>query len=118
MLIAYFSADGISSPWVATEIREMQRMGVPCHLTQLYPDECFFDSSWALQIQKNAEVLYPINKKELLFSLLSAPILFGRKWLQAGLNALFGKRESFDCRVKTIWHFFVACHWARKFRNH
>ena len=117
-MIHYMTSVGIGQPWVGNELRIVQKAGVPFVLHAMRaPDEVHFSSDWASRINAQTRVLYPLPPIGFLVSLLAAPFLFRGRFFAALGNALFGKRESLRQRVAALWHFLVACHWARGMRH-
>jgi colanic acid/amylovoran biosynthesis glycosyltransferase len=117
-MIHYITSHGIGNAWVATELRVMQAKGIPVVLHSLYrPHQNFFGSEWAKQMDQQTRLLYPLRPFGLLLSVVLAPLLFGSAFWAALANALFGQRESWSARWRTLAHFLVACHWARELRS-
>src|SRR5690606_30100779 len=69
------------------------------------------------ELNERTRVLYPLPPAGLIVSLLAAPFLFGGRFFAALFNALFGERESMRARAAALWHFVVACQWARSLRK-
>ena len=66
----------------------------------------------------SGEVLdYPVSLVTLVIATLAAPFLFGPRFFGAMFNALFAKRESMRVRVAGLYHFAVACYWAKQLRH-
>jgi colanic acid/amylovoran biosynthesis glycosyltransferase len=117
-LIHYITQNGIGNAWVANELSRVDAAGVPHVLHSLRaPEKLLHGSPWAVRLNQNTHVVYPLPPLGLLLSLLLAPLLFGTRWFAALFNALFGKREHLRARVACIGHFVVACHWARLWRH-
>jgi glycosyltransferase involved in cell wall biosynthesis len=117
-MIHYITTTGIGNAWVGNELHVVQQHGVPFMLHSMRPpQQAFFRSPWAAELQKNTRVLYSLPIGGMTASILAAPILFGARFFAALLNALFGRRESFRARIAALSHFFVACHWARSLRR-
>jgi colanic acid/amylovoran biosynthesis glycosyltransferase len=117
-LIHYITSIGLGQPWVGNELRIVQREGIPFVLHAMRePSQVHFKSDWARKIVGETRVLYPLPAVGMALSILLAPLFFGGRFFAALGNALFGKREHFRARVSAIWHFFVACHWARGLRR-
>jgi glycosyltransferase involved in cell wall biosynthesis len=117
-MIHYITTNGIGNPWVAAELEIMQRKGIPVVLHSLRgPHQYFFGSAWAEQMNRATRLLYPLPKAELAWSIVTAPVRFGGRFLGALGNALFGERESRRARIAGIAHLFVACHWARRLKK-
>ena len=49
-----------------------------------------------------------------ILSVFTAVARFRERFFCALLNALFARRESMGVRIKCLWHFITACHWAGK----
>jgi len=117
-MIHYITTNGIGSAWVATELRIVEREGIPFTLHSMRPPHAeFFASEWAAQINRDTRLIYPLPFAGTAVSLLLAPVLFGRRFFAALANALFGRRETFRGRVAGMAHFCAACHWARGLRK-
>lgn len=113
-MIHYITSNGIGNAWVANELGRVDAAGVPFVLHAMRrPDKLLHGSEWALRMNRQTAVIYPLPALGLLLSVLAAPILFRRHFFAALGNALFGKREHLRARIAGIAHFFVACHWAR-----
>lgn len=117
-MIHYISSVGLGQPWVGNELRVVDREGVPFVLHAMRePTQVHFKSEWARKIVRETRVLYPLPPIGLAVSILLAPFTFGRRFFASLGNALFGKREDLRARISALWHFFVACHWARALRG-
>jgi colanic acid/amylovoran biosynthesis glycosyltransferase len=117
-VIHYITTTGIGNAWVGNELHVISQNGVPFVLHSMRgPQQAFFRSPWAAELQRNTRILYPLPIGGLIISILLAPILFGTRFFAALFNALFGKRESFRARIAALSHFFVACPWARSLRH-
>jgi colanic acid/amylovoran biosynthesis glycosyltransferase len=117
-MIHYITTTGIGNAWVGNELHVVQQHGVPFVLHSMRgPQQAFFRSPWAAELQKNTRVLYPLPIGGLIISILLSPIFFGGRFFSVLFNALFGKRESTRARIAALSHFFVACHWARSLRH-
>lgn len=117
-MVHYITTNGIGNAWVAAELKIMDELGVPHELHSLRgPHQNFFGSHWADDLNRRTQVIYPIAPLALCGSLLLAPLLFGGRFLAVLFNALFGPRESWKARGKSIAHALVACHWARRLRG-
>lgn len=113
-MIHYITAIGVGNAWVANELSRMEAARVPFVLHAMRrPKDLFHASEWAVRMNEQTLVIYPLSVAELVVSVLAAPLLFRRRFLAALWNALFGKREHLRARIAGIAHFFVACHWAR-----
>lgn len=116
-MIHYITTSGIGNAWVAAELEVMERKGVPFALHSLRgPHQNFFGSAWAARLDGATRLIYPLPPASFALSVLLAPLLFGRRFVAALGNALFGARESFRGRLASIAHVFVAAHWARGLR--
>jgi len=114
----YITPTGIASAWVANELNVVKERGIPVMLHSLRPSrQQFFVSKWAKQLDDETNVIYAASPITMAISVLMAPFLFRGKFVQGLANALFGARESFRNRVAALFHFFVACHWARDLRK-
>jgi glycosyltransferase involved in cell wall biosynthesis len=113
-MIHYITSNGIGNAWVANELSRVEAANVPFVLHSIRrPDKLLHGSEWALKLNQQTLVIYPLPMLDFIVSLLAAPFLFRGRFFAAFWNALFGKREHFRARVAGIAHFFVACHWAR-----
>ena len=117
-MIHYITTNGVGNAWVGNELRVVKRAGVPVVLHSLRaPGGTFFSSQDIQELNQNTRTLYPVSVASLIVSVLFAPFLFGSRFFLAFANALFSRRESFVIRMKGIWHFVIACDWARKLRS-
>lgn len=117
-MIHYFTSNGVGNAWVANELDGISAAKIPFVLHAMRkPERLMHDSDWAIRINDDTRELYPLPPLPLLASLLTGPILFGRRFFSALLNALFGQREHLRARVAGIAHFAAACHWARTLRR-
>lgn len=117
-MIHYITANGIGNAWVANELREVQRDGIPFTLHAMRkPTESYHTAEWAQTIQQQTRPIYPLPVGGMMVSLLAAPFLFGRRFFSALGNAIFGKRENPRARIAAMAHLLVACHWARGLRR-
>ncbi len=117
-LIHYITTAGVGDAWVANELRHVGKAGIPVVLHAMRkPPGLYHKSEWATEMARETRVIYPLPVLGLIGSVLAAPVLFGGRFFGALLNAFFGKRESFRCRVAGIAHLMVACHWARGLRG-
>ena len=117
-MIHYITPTGIGSAWIGNEISIVSRHGIPFVLHSMRPsNQRFFASEWAKELDRSTRLIYPIPPLKLAASVAAAPFLFGGRFFAALANALFGKRESLRNRVAGIWHFLVACYWARRLRE-
>lgn len=112
------TSNGLGNSWVGNELRVVVAEGIPVRLHALYrPQSTFFESADMERIGREARYLYPLPPVGFAISLLAAPFLFGGRYFAALWNTLTGPRESFKIRIKTMWHFMVACHFARTLRG-
>lgn len=117
-MIHYITSNGIGNAWVANELSRVDAAGIPFVLHAMRsPEKLLHGSEWALRMNRQTEVIYPLPALGMLLSAVIAPVLFGGRFFSALGNALFGSREHFRARVAGIAHFFVACHWAREIRG-
>jgi len=117
-MIHYITTTGIGNAWVGNELHVVQQHGVPFVLHSMRPpQQAFFRSPWAAELQEKTRILYPLPIGGLIVSILLAPVFFGGRFFSALFNAIFGKRESMRARIAALSHFFVACHWARSMRH-
>lgn len=113
-MIHYVTTNGIGNAWVANELQQVQRAGIPFGLHALRkPDDTYHRSNWAVAIHRATRPIYPLPIFGVVASVLSAPFLFGGRFFRALWNALIAERETLRGRVAAIAHLFVACHWAR-----
>jgi len=112
------TSNGLGNAWVGNELGVVTSAGIPVRLHALYaPASTFFESEDMQRIGREARYLYPLPPVGFALSVLLAPLLFGPRYFSALWNTLVGPRESFQIRLKTIWHFLVAAHWARGLRG-
>lgn len=117
-MIHYITTQGTGDAWVANELRIVEGAGIPFTLHALRaPQQWFFASPWVAELRQKTRGIYPISAWRLALSFLMAPWLFGFRFFAALANALFGSRESWRARLVTLYHFAVACHWARELRR-
>jgi len=117
-MIHYITTNGVGNAWVGNELRTLGKSGVKVVLHSIRaPGSTFFSSADVKQMNQETRLIYPLNIPAFLLSMLLAPFLFGGRYFSALANALFSERESFVIRIKTLWHFIVACHWARSLRD-
>lgn len=117
-MIHYITTQGVGDAWIGNELRVVRRAGIPFVLHAMRrPASTYFASDWAEELGRRTRHLYPLPVAGMAVSVASAPFLFGRRFVGAMLNALFGRRESLRARVACLAHFFVACHWARSLRR-
>ncbi len=117
-MIHYITSNGIGNAWVANELSRVDAAGVPFVLHAMRsPEKLLHGSDWAIRMNRQTRVIYPLAGWGPLLSLVTAPIVFRGRFFSALGNALFGRREHLRARVAGIAHFFVACHWARIVRE-
>lgn len=117
-MIHYITSNGIGNAWVANELSRVDAAGIPFVLHSMRsPEKLLHGSDWALRINRQTVVIYPLPVVGTIVSMLMAPVLFRGRFSAALWNALFGKREHYRARIAGIAHFFVACHWARGMRG-
>lgn len=117
-MIHYITSNGIGNAWVANELSRIDAARVPFALHAMRsPDKLLHSSEWALRMNRQTVVIYPLPVWEMILSVVLAPIMFRGRFLAALGNALFGQREHLRARVAGIAHLFVACHWARTLRG-
>lgn len=113
-MIHYITTNGVGNAWVGNELRVMMHAGIPVELHSLRaPGSTFFSSADVDQLNKSTRLLYPLSALDVVRAFCSAPLHFRGRFFSALANALFARRESFYIRLKTLWHFLVACKWAR-----
>lgn len=113
-MIHYITSNGIGNAWVEAELETLRRSGVPFVLHTLrMPTRHFFGSPDALLVNQKTRSIYPLPLLSFSLSMILAPLLFGRRYISALCNALFGRRENLRGRCVGIIHLFVAAHWAR-----
>lgn len=114
MKIHYITSNGIGNAWVANELSRVDAARVPFVLHAMRsPEKLLHGSEWALRMNRQTVVMYPLPVLGMIRSVVVAPVLFRGRFFSALGNALFGAREHLRARVAGIAHFFVACHWAR-----
>ena len=112
-MIVYVTADGLGSPWIGNELRQVEVAGIPFRLYALRrPTRISHEADWARIIDEGTHAIYPLPILSLAHNSILAPFRFGSRYFAALANALFGQRESFRTRVAAVAHFFVAAHWA------
>ena len=119
-MIHYIATDGIANVWVANELRELQRFGIPYHLhaMRLPPEEKVMHvSGWAKEIESQTSGIYPLSVWSLAVALLCGPFRFGRRFWEALFNALFSPKETWRAYFACVAHFGVACWWANELRG-
>ncbi|HEV8292921.1 MAG TPA: hypothetical protein VGP94_13395, partial [Tepidisphaeraceae bacterium] len=60
-MIHYITTTGIGNAWVGNELHVVSQHGVPFILHSMRPpQQAFFRSPWAAELQKNTRILYPL----------------------------------------------------------
>lgn len=114
-MIHYMTVQGVGDAWVANELRIVSREGIPFALHALRrPKATYFTSDDVAAMNRRTLVLYPVGPFTVLLAVLLAPFRFGARFWGALGDALFGPRESWRARAKSLWHLGVACDWAAK----
>lgn len=109
---------GINNPWVPHELRQMEKLNIPFRLHSMRkPAAHYHTSQWALDLDRQTQVLYPVKLFKAIWALCVAPFFFGTRFWGALFNAIFAKRESMRVRIAGIAHFVVACIWARQLKH-
>ena len=117
-MIHYITSTGVGNAWVGNELMALADRGIPFRLHSLHrPATTFFKSDRVKQIAEQTNYIYPLSPWRLLTGLLLAPFLFPRYFFPALWNSIFGRKESFGIRLKSIVHFSVACAWAGSLRK-
>jgi len=117
-MIHYITSTGVGNAWVGNELMSLADNGIPFRLHSLHqPTSTFFKSERVAGIAQQTNYIYPLGAGRVIVSVLLAPFLFPRHFLPALWNSLFGRKESFTVRLKSILHFCVACAWARELRH-
>lgn len=117
-MICYISTSGTGDAWVANELGQMHRAGVPFVLFAMRkPQHTYHLSEWAASIYRDTQSIYPLPLMDFVCSMLFAPFLFRGQYFGALWNAFTGERESLRARVAGLAHFLVASHLARTVRR-
>lgn len=117
-MIHYITSNGVGNAWVGNELMQLSKQGIPFVLHSLHkPDARYFKSQAVADINQQTEFIYPLSFLETVGAICIGPFIFGRYFWFALINACFGRKESFEVRLKSIWHFVVACVWASKVRE-
>lgn len=117
-MIHYMTSNGIGNAWVANELHALQEGGVPFRLHSMRPaGSTYHLSEWARTIERETNVLYPLSVVDVVKASILSPIVFGRRFWRALMNAFFGERESFRGRLAAMFHLLVASVWALGLRN-
>src|SRR5437879_9263381 len=102
-MIHYITTTGIGNAWVGNELHVVQQHGVPFVLHSMRPpQQAFFRSPWAVELQSNTRILYPLPVGGMFVSILMAPILFGGKFFSALFNALDRKSTRLNSSHRCI----------------
>lgn len=114
-MIHYMTTQGVGDAWVGNELRVVQTAGIPVVLHALMrPEKTYFTAPDIAAMAEATHVLYPLSKGAALRAVMTAPGHFGQRFWEALGDALFSPRETFRNRLVGLWHFAVACHWARQ----
>jgi glycosyltransferase involved in cell wall biosynthesis len=117
-MIHYITTNGIEQPWVYSELQTIRKAGIRAALHSMRkPNIIFFESEEMRSCKENTNIIYPIPIFRLLFSLFKAPFLYRLNFLEVLVNGFIGHRESILIRIKSLFHFVVACHWAQSISN-
>jgi len=117
-MIHYITSTGVGNAWVGNELMSLADQGIPFRLHSLrQPTSTFFKSERVGEIASQTNYIYPLGAGRVIVSVLLAPFLFPRHFFPALWNSLFGRKESFTIRLKSVLHFCVACAWARDLRH-
>ena len=117
-MIHYITSTGVGNAWVGNELMSLAAQGIPFRLHSLHqPTSTFFKSERVAEIARQTNYIYPLGAGRVIVSVLLAPFLFPRHFFPALWNSLFGRKESFTVRLKSLLHFCVACVWARDLRH-
>lgn len=117
-MIHYITTNGIGNAWVAAELKEMERYGIPYALHSMRaPHQNFFGSDWARAVNEKTKLLYPLPPLELVESIALAPFRYRGRFLRALSNALFSERETPRARIAALAHLGVACLWAGRLES-
>lgn len=113
-MIHYITSNGVGNAWVGNELMALSRQNLKFVLHSLHsPEKSYFKSQAVAEINRQTHLIYPLTVFQVISGLCKGPLYFGRHFWFALLNALFGRKESFIVRLKSILHFSVACVWAR-----
>ena len=117
-MIHYITSTGVGNAWVGNELMSLAEQDIPFRLHSLHqPTATFFKSERVAEIAQQTNYIYPLGAGRVIISVLLAPFLFPRHFFPALWNSLFGRKESFTVRLKSLLHFLVACSWARDLRD-
>ncbi|ETN93142.1 Glycosyltransferase KanE [Gammaproteobacteria bacterium MOLA455] len=117
-MIHYITSTGVGNAWVGNELMSLADQDIPFRLHSLrQPTSTFFKSGRVEEIASQTNYIYPLGAARVIVSVLLAPFLFPRHFFPALWNSLFGRKESFTIRLKSLLHFCVACAWARDLRH-
>lgn len=113
-MIHYITTNGIGNPWAATEFRIVTKAGINAVFHAMRkPDQIYFKSPEIQKINQETKMIYPVPIAILILSLIKAPLLYKRRFVEVIWNGLTGPRESLTIRLKALWHIVVACYWAQ-----
>ena len=113
-MIHYITSNGVGNAWVGNELTQLSQHSIPFVLHSLHgPRQTYFKSPAVNEINQKTKFIYPISPVNLLAAVFSGPFIFGQHFWFALLNSIFGRKESFTVRLKSILHFAVACIWAK-----
>jgi glycosyltransferase involved in cell wall biosynthesis len=113
-MIHYITSNGVGNAWVGNELTQLARHSIPFVLHSLHrPKQTYFKSPAVNEINHKTRFIYPISPVKLVAAVCCGPFVFGTHFWFALLNSLFGRKESFSVRLKSVLHFAVACVWAR-----
>ena len=116
-MIHYITSNGVGNAWVGNELTQLSRCNIPFVLHSLHgPQQTYFKSPAVNEINQKTKFIYPVSPINLLAAVCTGPFVFGQHFWFALLNSVFGRKESFTVRLKSILHFAVACVWAKSLR--
>jgi colanic acid/amylovoran biosynthesis glycosyltransferase len=117
-VIHYMTSNGLGNAWVGNELRVMSSESIPIKLHALHaPPSTFFASEDIARLGREARYLYPLRPLPFARSVVSAPLRFRSRFVEALWNALTGPRESMEVRAKSLLHLLVACHFAETIKD-
>lgn len=113
-MIHYITSNGVGNAWVGNELMALSKQNIPFLLHSLHgAQQTYFKSPVVNEINDKTKFIYPISPVQLIAAVLAGPFNFGSHFWPAFLNSVFGRKESFTVRLKSILHFAVACVWAK-----
>lgn len=113
-MIHYITSNGVGNAWVGNELMALSKQSLDFALHSLHrPATSYFKSQAVAEINQQTHFIYPLPLSQVISEVCKAPFCFGRRFWFALLNAVFGRKESFTVRLKSVLHFSVACVWAR-----